>query len=134
MAVARITTAAVQAVSNQVITIAGALTTEGAARPCTITSIVIKKNQSQSALRFLKLFNLALSTDVNADHITDLKLALPFDTVAISGKRVDKFVFPNGIHFATGCQACIDTTIGGNAAAATTTLPEEVLIFFTQGG
>ena len=135
MAVARMAaSAAVTAISNQVLTIAGAITTEGAGRPADLTSIVIKPHQSQSAQRYLKLFDLALTTDVNADHITGLTMCVPILTLAAGGKRTQKFVFPGGLKFALGIQACIDTTPGGNTAAATTTIPEEVLFFFTRGG
>ena len=134
MAVARMTVATVTAISNQVLTIAGAVTTEGAGRPAMLTSIVVKPHQSQSALRYLKIFDLALTTDLNADHITGLTMCLPINTLAVGGKRVQKFVFPGGVKFALGIQAVIDTTPGGNTAAATTTIPEEVLFFFTRGG
>jgi hypothetical protein len=130
MAVARITTAAVQAVSNQKLTIAGALDTELAARPAYVTSVIIKANQAQSATRYFKLFNLALSTDVNADHITALTMALVFGQQSEFGEKVFKYIFPRGLSFNLGVQCAIDTTIGGNTAAATTTLPEEVLVFF----
>jgi hypothetical protein len=135
MAVARMAaSAAVTAISNQVLTIAGAITTEGAGAPADLTSIIVKTHQSQSAQRYLKLFDVALTTDVNADHITGLTLCLPIKTLAAGGKRVQKFVFPNGLKFGLGIQACIDTTPGGNTAAATTTIPEEVLFFFVRGG
>jgi len=134
MAVARMAASAdVTAISNQVLTIAGAITTEGSGAPAALSSIVIKPHQSQSAQRYLKLFDAALTTDVNADHITGLVFCMPIQTLAAGGKRVQKVVFPGGLKFALGIQACIDTTPGGNTAAATTTIPEEVLFFFARG-
>jgi hypothetical protein len=135
MAVARMAaSAAVTAISNQVLTQAGVITTEGSGKPAMLSSIIVKAHKSQSAQRYLKLFDLALTTDVNADHITGLTMCLPIKTLAAGGKQVQKFFFPNGVHFALGIQACIDTTPGGNTAAATTTIPEEVLFFFVTGG
>lgn len=134
MALARMAaSAAVTAISNQVLTQAGAITTEGSAAPCLLNSIVIKTHQDQSAKRYLKLFDAALTTDVNADHITGLTMCLPIDKLTDSGKRVIKYTFPNGIPFTLGLQACVDTTPGGNTAAATTTIPEEILFYFTRG-
>lgn len=132
MAVTRIYTAGLQAVSNQVILPTGVPTTEGSARPCKLTSIIVRLNKSQSATRYIKLFDAALSTDVNADHLTGLTMALPIHTVAVGGVTTQKFVFPGGLDFALGLQICIDTTISGNTAAATTTVPEEVLLFWTE--
>ena len=133
MAATRIYTAGLQAVSNQVILSTGVPTTEGSARPCVLTAVQIKCNKAQSGGGYLKLWNLALSTDVNADHITtEPWIILPFTTQAISGKQVQKYSFPQGLDFNLGMQVAMDTTIVGNTAVATTVLPEEVMIFWTE--
>ena len=139
MAVSKITTAAVQAISNQVLTIAGALTTEGSARPGFLTAIEIEAYQSsdsqttQAAQVYVKCFDNALSTDVNGNHTTGLVVAVPVPTRATSGRLSHKYIFPGrGIPFTLGIQACIDTTIAGNTGASGTSLPNAVKFFFTE--
>lgn len=140
MAVSRVQAlATVTPISNQVLTIAGAITTEGAAKPGFITAVEVEAYQvststvTQAAQVYVKFFDVDLAANVNADHVTSLVMALPVPTRVASGRLSHKFIFPGrGVAFASGIQMCIDTTIGGSTAATTTSKPNQVTVFWTE--
>lgn len=102
------------------------------AAPGRLLSVRLVLNPSQASAIFLQLFD---STSATPGVTTpDYVIKLPNPTGAAGGlTKIEYKIVLGNVRFATGIQFFVSTTYNGATAVITTSLPQEVQVFYGVG-